>query len=48
LVALSPLVADYADGLTQVQVAEKHGLHVQTVRKRLIEAGVDTVLVFGH
>jgi transposase len=36
------LVTDYADGLTQVQIAKKRGLHVQTVRKRLIEAGVDT------
>lgn len=40
--SLPPLVADYADGLTQVQIAMKHGLHVQTVRKRLIAAGVDT------
>ena len=40
--AFPALVADYAEGLTQVQIAEKHGLHVQTVRKRLIEAGVDT------
>ena len=40
--SLPPLVADYADGLTQVQIAKKHGLHVQTVRKRLIAAGVDT------
>lgn len=40
--AFPTLVADYADGLTQVQIAKKHGLHVQTVRKRLIEAGVDT------
>ena len=40
--AFPTLVADYADGLTQVQIAEKHGLHVQTVRRRLIEAGVDT------
>ena len=40
--ALPPPVADYADGLTQVQIAEKHGIHVQTVRKRLIAAGVDT------
>lgn len=40
--AFPALMADYADGLTQVQIAEKHGLHVQTVRKRLIEAGIDT------
>lgn len=39
--ALPSLVGDYADGLSQVQVAKKHGLHVQTVRKRLIAAGVD-------
>lgn len=40
--AFPTLVAGYADGLTQVQIAKKHGLHVQTVRKRLIEAGVNT------
>lgn len=40
--SLPLLVADYADGLTQVQIAKKYGLHVQTVRKRLIQAGVDT------
>lgn len=40
--AFPTLVADYADGLTQVQIAKKYGLHVQTVRKRLIDAGVDT------
>lgn len=40
--AFPTLVADYADGLTQVQIAKKHRLHVQTVRKRLIEAGIDT------
>ena len=40
--SLPPLVSDYADGLAQVQIAEKYGLHVQTVRKRLIAAGVDT------
>lgn len=40
--SLPLLVADYADGLTQVQIAEKHGLHIQTVRKRLIAAGIDT------
>lgn len=33
---------DYAAGLTQVQIAKKYGLQVQTLRKRLIEAGVDT------
>lgn len=36
------LATDYANGLTQVQIAEKHGLHVQTVRKRLVQTGVDT------
>ena len=40
--AFPTLVADYADGLTQVQIAKKHRLHVQTVRKRLVAAGVDT------
>ena len=41
--AVAPaLVADYADGLTQVQIANKYGLYVQTVRKRLIAAGIDT------
>lgn len=42
LESLLPLVTDYANGLTQVQIAEKHGLHVQTVRKRLVQAGVNT------
>lgn len=40
--AFPTLVADYADGLTQVQIAKKHGLHVQAVRERLIAAGIDT------
>ncbi len=40
--SLPPLVADYANSLTQVQIAKKYGLHVQTVRRRLIEAGIDT------
>lgn len=35
-------MVDHADGLTQVQIAKKRGLHVQTVRKRLIAAGIDT------
>lgn len=39
---LLPVVTDYANGLTQIQIAEKHGLRVQTVRKRLTQAGVDT------
>ncbi|WP_297105147.1 helix-turn-helix domain-containing protein [Tessaracoccus sp.] len=37
---LLPLVVDYANGMTQVEIARKHRLHVQTVRKRLGEAGV--------
>lgn len=37
-----PLVVDYANGLTQATIAKKHGIHVQTLRKRLHEAGVDT------
>lgn len=37
---LLPLVVDYANGLTQVEIARKHRIHVQTVRKRLGEAGV--------
>ena len=39
-----PLVVDYANGMTQAEIAEKHGVHVQTVRKRLRAAGVDTRL----
>lgn len=38
--ALLPIVVDYANGLTQVEIATKHTLHVQTVRKRLAVAGV--------
>ena len=37
---LLPLVVDYANGMTQVEIARKHRIHVQTVRKRLGEAGV--------
>lgn len=37
---LLPLVVDYANGMTQLDIARKHRLHVQTVRKRLGEAGV--------
>lgn len=37
-----PLVVDYANGLTQERIARKRGIHVQTLRKRLREAGVDT------
>ena len=37
-----PLVVDYANGLTQAEIAAKYGLHVQTVRKRLAEAGVSS------
>ncbi len=39
-VVLLPLVVDYANGMTQVEIARKHRIHVQTVRKRLGEAGV--------
>lgn len=34
-------MADYAEGLTQVQIAKKQGLRVQAVRMRPIEAGID-------
>lgn len=34
------MVVDYANGMTQAEIACKHGLHVQTVRKRLKSAGV--------
>lgn len=36
---LLPIVVDYANGLTQLEIATNYGLHVQTVRKRLAEAG---------
>lgn len=36
------MVVDYANGMTQQEIARKHGLHVQTVRKRLDAAGVVT------
>lgn len=36
------MVVDYANGMTQQEIARKHGLHVQTVRKRLDETGVVT------
>lgn len=39
---LLPLVVDYANGLTQLEIARKHGMHVQTLRKRLQEAGINT------
>ncbi|WP_129359771.1 helix-turn-helix domain-containing protein [Rothia uropygioeca] len=39
---LLPLVVDYANGLTQAEIARKHGIHAQTLRKRLWEAGVNT------
>lgn len=39
---LVQLVVDYANGLTQMEIAKKHGIHVQTVRKRLRDAGVNT------
>jgi len=41
LQALLALVVDYANGLTQMELAQKHGMHVQTVRKRLKEVGVN-------
>lgn len=36
------MVVDYANGMTQQDIAHKHGLHVQTVRKRLSEVEVVT------
>ncbi|MCU1527710.1 MAG: hypothetical protein JWP75_1473 [Frondihabitans sp.] len=36
------MVVDYANGMTQEEIARKHGLHIQTVRKRLKAAGVVT------
>jgi len=33
------MVVDYANGVTQEEIAGKHGLHIQTVRKRLKAAG---------
>lgn len=39
---LLPPVVDYANGLTQAEIARKHGIHAQTLRKRLREAGVNT------
>ena len=39
--ALLALVVDYANGLTQMELAQKHDMHVQTVRKRLKEVGVN-------
>lgn len=35
-------MVDYANGLTQMEIAKKHGIHVQTLRKRLQKAGVNT------
>lgn len=37
-----PLVADYANGLPQAEIARKHGIHIQTVRKRPKEIDVVT------
>lgn len=34
------VVVDYCNGLTQVEVASKYGLHVQTVRRLLQRSGV--------
>lgn len=36
------MVVDYANGMTQEEIAHKHGLHIQTVRKWLKAAGVVT------
>ncbi len=36
------MVVDYANGMTQEEIARKHGIHIQTVRKRLKAAGVVT------
>lgn len=33
-------MVDYCNGKTQVEVASKHGVHVQTVRRLLRQAGV--------
>lgn len=41
LQALLALVVDYANGLTQMELAQKHGIHVQTARKRLKGVGVN-------
>lgn len=34
------VVVDYCNGKTQVEIASKHGLHMQTVRRLLRQAGV--------
>lgn len=36
------MVVDYANGMTQEEIARVHDLHIQTVRKRLKAAGVVT------
>lgn len=36
------MIVDYANGMTQEDIARKHDLHIQTVRKRLKAAGVVT------
>lgn len=36
------MVVDYTNGMTQEEIARKHGIHIQTVRKRLKAAGVVT------
>ena len=38
---LAPVV-DYANGMTQAEIARKHGIHVQTLRRRLQKAGGNT------
>ena len=40
LAAQLRVVVAYCNGSTQVQIAASHGMHVQTVRARLREAGV--------
>jgi DNA-directed RNA polymerase specialized sigma24 family protein len=34
------MVVTYSNGATQAEIAAAHGIHVQTVRRRLLEAGV--------
>lgn len=44
-------MVDYANGMNQVEIAKKHGIYVQTLRKRLHEAGVNTrarIIALGH
>lgn len=39
---LLTLVVDYVNGLTRIEIAKGHGIHVQNLRKRLQAAGVNT------